>query len=40
MDEVLDSFNTSRDLYGDKGYVDKDRETRLKATSLRLPVPG
>jgi IS5 family transposase len=30
------SANTSRDLYGDKGYVDGDREFRLKQTGWRV----
>jgi hypothetical protein len=36
MDEVMDTFNTSRDLYGDKGYVDKERKTQLKAAIYNL----
>jgi len=36
MDVVLDTLNPRRDLYGDKGYVDKERETRLKAAGLRV----
>ena len=36
MDEVLDSLNTSCDLYGDKGDVDGAREARLKAAGLRV----
>lgn len=38
LDEVLDTFNTSRELYADKGYVDKEREARLKASGLRVHI--
>jgi len=38
LDEVLDTFNTGRELYADKGYVDKAREARLKATGLRVHI--
>jgi transposase, IS5 family len=31
LEDVLETTNTSRDLYGDKGYVDGDRETRVKS---------
>ena len=31
LEDVLDHANTGRDLYGDKGYVDGERERRLKA---------
>ena len=30
--------NTGRDLYGDKGYVDGERETRLKAQGWRAHI--
>lgn len=36
LEDVLDSANTSRDLYGDKGYVDGEREARLKAEGWRV----
>lgn len=36
LEDVLDTANTSRDLYGDKGYVDGEREARLKAAGWRL----
>lgn len=38
LEGVLDSSNTSQDLYADKGYVDGERETRLKATGLRMHI--
>lgn len=38
LEDVLDPRNTSQDLYADKGYVDKERETRLKATGLRVHI--
>jgi len=38
LEEVLDSANTSRDLYGDKGYVDSAREARLKSQGWRVHI--
>lgn len=38
LEDVLDSANTSRDLYGDKGYVDGEREARLKAQGWRMHI--
>jgi IS5 family transposase len=38
LDDVLDDYNTSRDLYGDKGYVGSDREARLKANGYRVHI--
>jgi len=38
LEEVLDSANTSRDLYGDKGYVDGGREARLKSRGWRVHI--
>lgn len=38
LEAVLDPANTSRDLYGDKGYVDGERETRLKAAGWRVQI--
>jgi IS5 family transposase len=38
LDDVLDKHNTSRDLYGDKGYVDAAREARLKASGYRVHI--
>lgn len=38
LEDVLDPSNTRQDLYADKGYVDKERETRLKATGLRVHI--
>lgn len=38
LDDVLDEYNTSRDLYGDKGYVDAEREARLKAAGYRVHI--
>ena len=35
LEAVLDESNTSRDLYADKGYTDKDREVRLKQQGWR-----
>jgi transposase, IS5 family len=35
LDDVLDVSNTSKDLYADKGYADKARETRLKEDGYR-----
>lgn len=38
LEAVLDSTNTSRDVYGDKGYVDGEREARLKAQGWRMHI--
>lgn len=38
LEDVLDTANTSRDLYGDKGYVDGEREARLKAKGWRVHI--
>ena len=35
---MLDTANTGRDLYGDKGYVDGGREARLKAKGWRVHI--
>ena len=35
---VLDCGNTSRDVYADKGYVDREREQRLRAQGWRLHI--
>lgn len=37
-EDVLDTANTGRDLYGDKGYVDGGREARLKAKGWRVHI--
>jgi IS5 family transposase len=38
LEDVLDKYNTSRDLYGDKGYVNGEREARLKAEGYRVHI--
>lgn len=38
LEDVLDEFNTSKDLYGDKGYVDGEREARLKTKGYRVNI--
>lgn len=38
LDDVLDPLNTSRDLYADKGYVDAEREARLKSEGYRVHI--
>ena len=38
LEDVLDHANTGRDLYGDKGYVDGERERRLKAQGWRVHI--
>jgi IS5 family transposase len=38
LEDVLDSANTSRDVYGDKGYVDGAREVRLKTAGWRVHI--
>ena len=35
FDAVIDPANTSRDMYGDKGYASKEREAQLKAEGYR-----
>jgi len=35
LEDVLDSSNTSRDIYADKGYADHEREKRLKESGWR-----
>lgn len=38
LEDVLDSAHTGRDLYGDKGYVDGEREARLKSRGWRVHI--
>jgi IS5 family transposase len=38
LEDVLDRLNTCRDLYGDKGYVDGEREARLKSHGWRVHI--
>ena len=38
LEDVLDTAITRRDLYGDKGYVDGDREARLKSRGWRVHI--
>jgi len=38
FEEVLDPANSSRDLYADKGYVDGEREARLKGQGWRVHI--
>ena len=38
LEDVLDHANTGRDLYGDKGYVDGERERRLKTQGWRVHI--
>lgn len=38
LEAVLDSGNTSRDIYADKGYVDGEREARLKEAGWRMHI--
>jgi IS5 family transposase len=38
LEDVLDPTNTSRDIYADKGYVDSDRENRLKTNHWRVHI--
>jgi len=38
LNDVLDPLNTSRDLYADKGYVDTEREARLKSEGYRVHI--
>ncbi len=38
FERVLDAGNTSRDIYADKGYVDGEREQRLRAQGWRVHI--
>ncbi len=38
LEDVPDPHNTSRDLYGDKGYVDGEREKRLEQAGWRVHI--
>ncbi|OAI16255.1 hypothetical protein A1507_11900 [Methylomonas koyamae] len=38
LEDVLDSGNTSRDVYADKGYVDGEREARLQDQGWRMRI--
>src|SRR5438045_5558757 len=38
FEEVIDPDNTSRDIYADKGYVNGERETRLKEKGWRMHI--
>jgi len=38
LEDVLDVANTSTDIYADKGYADKARETRLKEEGFRPQI--
>lgn len=38
LEDVLDTSNTSRDVYTDKGYVDGEREARLKDQGWRMQI--
>ena len=38
FEEVIDPDNTSRDIYADKGYVDGEREARLKEQGWRMHI--
>jgi IS5 family transposase len=38
LEDVLDTGNTSRDVYADKGYVDGEREARLKDQGWRMRI--
>lgn len=38
LEDVLDIGNTSRDVYSDKGYVDGEREARLKDQGWRMRI--
>lgn len=38
LESVLDTGNTSRDVYADKGYVDSEREARLKGDGWRMRI--
>jgi len=38
FEAVIDQANTSRDIYADKGYIDGDREARLKSEGWRMHI--
>ena len=38
FERVLDASNTNRDIYADKGYVDGEREQRLRAQRWRVHI--
>ncbi|MGZ8930652.1 MAG: IS5 family transposase [Methylosarcina sp.] len=38
LEVVLDTGNTSRDIYADKGYVDSEREARLQDEGWRMQI--
>lgn len=38
FDAVLDTENSSRDIYADRGYADLDREKRLKGEGWRVHI--
>ncbi|MYM37699.1 IS5 family transposase, partial [Duganella sp. FT94W] len=38
FETVIDPGNTSRDIYADKGYVDGEREARLKGQGWRMHI--
>jgi IS5 family transposase len=38
FEAVIDSANTSRDIYADKGYIDGEREARLKSEGWRMHI--
>ncbi|CAN7549395.1 IS5 family transposase [Duganella sp. LjRoot269] len=38
FEAVIDPGNTSRDIYADKGYVDGEREARLKGQGWRMHI--
>jgi len=38
FEDVLDASNSSRDIYADKGYADRDREERLQASGWRVHI--
>lgn len=38
LEDVLDSSNTSREVYADKGYVDGEREARLQDQGWRMRI--
>lgn len=38
FEAVIDPSNTSRDIYADKGYLNSEREARLKSQGWRMHV--
>ena len=38
FEAVIDPANTSRDIYADKGYIDGEREARLKSEGWRMHI--